>query len=248
MKFTQRLMLGGLCGLLLLAGVFGVAVEAGAAPQALVCTTMVDVQSCTGGHYTTHPNAGDYVRKGTDWNDFTVSTFGALAPSDPFQVCIDSGVSEGATFPWPFDQWTDPCHQWGILPASAFASAEPVQATMTIAWDLPLTNTDGTALTGPAALNAIELFVATSHISSTPVGSPTVTVGPILNTSTVFNGTYAVGTTVYVRVRVRNMAGGMSALSNEITKVIEVPVATPPAAVPGMPVNVHLTISIVPTH
>lgn len=134
---------------------------------------------------------------------------------------------------------------------SAFALDVPGRAN--VAWTLPtqtecLEPTADPAtcarlpLTDELALTGIELYVALEPIADDAVLTPTsVLAGDTI--SAVYNATIPAGSTLYIRLKARH-ASGVSAYSNQATKVITVP-----NVAPGVPTNVsvEITIGVVPT-
>lgn len=219
-----------------LAALFACA-PADAAPRAVVCDSMTDpstLLSCTGGHYKASPLPSDIVRKGTSWANFVPAAFGTLLATDTLDVCNDETVTTDAAYAWPFNAATDPCHSWAVVPASTFTQAAGVAADLNVSWTLPTQNEDGTV----AVLTGVELFVSTSPIADDPVGAPTATfAGDMVQAA--YTGSVPVGSTLYVRVRARS-AGGVGKLSDQASKLIELP----PAPKPGMITNVTITLTI----
>lgn len=126
----------------------------------------------------------------------------------------------------------------------AAAMAQTVSGSLSLSWVLPTTGClVGTTppvcnqpLTGTAALQAVHVWISTSPIPDQPTGAPTLTLAAGATTAThtlqVTNGQ-----TLYARVSARNPAGD-SALSNQVTRVVSIPVA------PGVPTSLTITLTI----
>lgn len=104
-------------------------------------------------------------------------------------------------------------------------------ATLTVNWQPPLTCSDGTPLSG-CALTKYTVYSGLSGATKTVLSTtlPTVTTFAAVNTGP---GNWCVQVSA-------SSAGGESALSNEVCKVIAAPV-------PGVPGNVTLTVTVAST-
>jgi Flp pilus assembly pilin Flp len=129
-----------------------------------------------------------------------------------------------------------------LIASVAVAQASTVSDAMTISWTAPPTDAqNGNALAGSTnAITGYNIYVSTTTLTAVPT-APTATVG-------VSNGTVAatvsatltetVGTNLFVYVTACN-SSGCGALSVPGTYLVE-----PPAAVPGVPTNVTITVVI----
>lgn len=134
---------------------------------------------------------------------------------------------------------------------AAAAIAQAVPGSITLRWVLPTTGclqnvtppVCNQPLTGSAALQAVHVWISTSPIVPDPVAGnglptapPTLTLGAGATTAS-HTMTVTNGQTLYARVSARNPAAN-SALSAEVTKVIQIPV------VPGVPTTVTIELTI----
>jgi hypothetical protein len=125
------------------------------------------------------------------------------------------------------------------------ASAQTVPGSLTLRWTLPSTGcivgaspaVCGQALTGAHALQAVHVWISTSQIADPPSGAPTLTLAAGATTAT-HTMQVTNGQTLYARVSARASADGV--LSNQVTKLISLPVA------PGAPTNVTIELVIAP--
>lgn len=126
---------------------------------------------------------------------------------------------------------------------SIAAQAQTVPGSLTLRWTLPTTGCIVGAfpavcnqpLTGNHALAAVHVWISTSPITDPPSGAPTLT---LTAGATTASHTMQVtnGQTLYARVSARASADGV--LSNQVTKLITLPVA------PGAPTNVTIELVI----
>lgn len=124
----------------------------------------------------------------------------------------------------------------GLFLLSALTTAHaqtPPSRTVQLSWELPVLAVDGTALTGQQALTKVQVFLNVVPIQDTSSMQPTLELGAgVLTTTQTFP--VAVGGTLHARVKVCNVTG-CSAFSGQVTRTF-------PAAVPGVPTNVQITI------
>jgi hypothetical protein len=114
-----------------------------------------------------------------------------------------------------------------------------VPASIQLTWALPTQNTDGTAVpsTGDNALAKVEGWISTSTIASVPATPATFTLTPA-GVTAVQTLSVPAGSTIRARIRVCNVAGICSALSNEVTKAV--------AGMPNTITNVTIQITVTP--
>lgn len=128
----------------------------------------------------------------------------------------------------------------GVLAlAGAVASAQTVERTLSLSWQLPTHSVDGLPLTGSAELTEVRVYLSTS-----PIDSPrpaTITLGPgetsVEHTMAVTNGQ-----TIYARVRACNRSSDSvlqcSDYSEQASKHIVLDTT------PGMPTEVTIVIEV----
>jgi hypothetical protein len=126
----------------------------------------------------------------------------------------------------------------GLMILSTVATAQ-VPASVVLDWTLPTQNVGGTPIpaTGPDSLAKVEGWISTSTIPNAPTTAPTFTLTPV-GVTTTQTITVTAGATGRARLRVCNVAGFCSSLSNEVT--------FPVAGVPGSITNVTIRITITP--
>jgi hypothetical protein len=106
------------------------------------------------------PKPTDLVRRGSNWDNFTLVPFASLASTDLVDVCKDP-IPAGTPTTLPYVAATDPCKNFGSVAASKLGDVLP---SLRVTWTQDLKNTDGTALadlagfrlvygTDPTALN-----------------------------------------------------------------------------------------------
>lgn len=122
-----------------------------------------------------------------------------------------------------------------LFVATAFAQTPP-QRSVTLNWSLPITATDGSALTGVQALTKIQLFLGTATIPTTATPTVELASGTVITTTQSFN--VPIGGSLFARVKACN-AVGCSDFSTELKKDF-------PGNVPMPPTNFTVTINLGP--
>lgn len=123
------------------------------------------------------------------------------------------------------------------------ANAQTVPGTVNLSWTLPTTGCtpgvspcDNKPLTGVDALTGVDVYIATATIPTNTTMLPTLQLGATA-TQTTHTMQVTNGGSLFIRLKVRT-ARVVSGFTNEVTKVIEVPVT------PGVPTNVTITLTI----
>lgn len=131
-----------------------------------------------------------------------------------------------------------------LICAASIAYAQSVPGVLRISWTNPTTGCIQGAtppacnqpLTGGDALTAINVYISTSPIPDASPMAPTIAL-PASATTTTHTMQVQRGQTVYVRLKAIN-AGGASPFSNQVSKLIAVPV------LPGAPSSVAVELEI----
>lgn len=130
----------------------------------------------------------------------------------------------------------------GILAAllASVSFAQSVNEGVGGSWVAPVNDANGIPLAGsPNAVTSYNVYASTTPLTAVPAGTPlaVVTAPATTVTSTL---TATVGQTLYLYVTACN-AAGCSDLSAPGTKVVTIP-----AAKPGVPTSVTITITVKP--
>lgn len=130
----------------------------------------------------------------------------------------------------------------GVLAAliASVSVAQSVTASAAVSWVAPVNDANGLPLAGsPNAVTSYNVYGSTTPLTAVPTGAPlAVVTAP--STSGTTSMTAPVGSTLYLYVTACN-AVGCSGLSAPGTKVV-----TAPAALPGVPTSVTITVTITP--
>lgn len=119
------------------------------------------------------------------------------------------------------------------------AQSGPVSASANISWTPPVNDSNGNPLAGSAnAVTSYNVYASTSPLTAVPATTLATVTAPATTVSGSVPAT--VGATLYVYVTSCNV-NGCSGLSVAGTKVV-----TAPAAPPGVPTNVTITLTITP--
>jgi len=126
-----------------------------------------------------------------------------------------------------------------LLGVSVAEAQSSVEASANVSWTPPLNDVNGNALAGSAnAVTSYNVYASTTPLTAVPATPLATVTAPATTVSGSVPAT--VGATLYVYVTACNPLG-CSGLSVAGTKVI-----TAPAAPPGVPTNVTITLTITP--
>jgi hypothetical protein len=130
----------------------------------------------------------------------------------------------------------------GVLAAlvASVSIAQSVNVSANVSWVAPVNDANGLPLAGsPNAVTSYNVYASTMPLTAVPTGAP---LAVVTAPSTAVSGsiTAAVGDTVYVYVTSCNPSG-CSGLSSPGTKLV-----TAPAALPGVPTSVTITVTVTP--
>jgi len=107
------------------------------------------------------------------------------------------------------------CGGGGASTSSNAAQTAPKEVALTLAWDAPTTNTDGSALDPATDLSLYKIYYGTASLTYTQVVNVTNTgTTTILKTLNLSPGTY------YFVVTTVDISGQESSYSNEVVKTI----------------------------
>lgn len=130
----------------------------------------------------------------------------------------------------------------GVLAAliASVAVAQTVNVSASVSWVAPVNDANGLPLAGsPNAVTSYNVYSSTVPLTAVPSGAPlAVVTAP--STTVSGSASASVGGTLYVYVTSCN-ASGCSGLSSPGTKLV-----TAPAAAPGTPTSVAITVTITP--
>lgn len=130
----------------------------------------------------------------------------------------------------------------GVLAAlvASLAVAQSVSVSAAVSWVAPVNDANGIPLAGsPNAVTSYNVYASTVPLTAVPAGTP-IAVVTAPSTTVTGSATANVGDTLYLYVTACN-AVGCSGLSNPGTKLV-----TAPAAAPGTPTSVTITVTISP--
>lgn len=122
--------------------------------------------------------------------------------------------------------------------ASSLAAAQSVSVSASVSWTPPVNDLNGLPLAGsPNVVTSYNVYSSTTPLTAVPSSAPlAVVTAPATTVSG--SASASVGSTLYVYVTACN-ASGCSGLSSPGTKLI-----TSPAAAPGTPTSVAITVTI----